>query len=45
MLLFIYSREKIRDYEADKCIEEDDDEWQLGIDKGGMRGPDPVSQI
>jgi len=34
-------REKIRDYEADKCIEEDDDEWQLGIDKGGMRGPDP----
>jgi len=34
-------REKIRDYEAGKCEDDADDEWCLGIDKGGMSGPDP----
>jgi len=34
-------REKIRDYEAEKCIDDDDDEWCLGIDKVGMSGPEP----
>jgi len=34
-------REKIRDYEAGKCIDDDDDEWCLESDKVGMSGPDP----
>lgn len=42
MSLLIHSREKIRDYEAEKCIDDDDDEWCLGIDKVGMSGPEPV---
>lgn len=44
MTLFIIAcREKMKDYEADKCAEDEDDEWCLGIKEGRMSGPDPVS--
>ena len=33
----------MKDYEADKCAEDEDDEWCLGIKEGRMSGPDPVS--
>jgi len=36
-------REKIKDYEAGKCDDDDDegDEWCLGKEEGQMRGPEP----
>jgi hypothetical protein len=34
-------REKIRNYEASKCDEDEGDEWCLGTDTGGMSGPEP----
>ena len=35
----------MKDYEGDKCAEDEDDEWCLGIKEGRMSGPDPVSYI
>lgn len=34
-------REEMKDYEGDKCAEDEDDEWCLGIKEGRMSGPDP----
>ena len=45
-LIFVNAfREKMKDYDASKCNDDESDEWCLGIEEGIMSGPDPVRRL